>query len=274
MKRILVPTDFSETADKARDYAVQLAQILNVEVFLLNTYHIPYAAATSGALVNIDGLAKEAAEKSMKEQMEYVQQNFSNVKFRSLCAPGMMVDTIVGLAKKEEIDMVVMGTTGTSGVLENFLGSNASALIGAIKIPIITVPADTTINFPNKIIVANDLKESGENVLYSSLKQIAGNTDASIDFLFISDDEKKINTKIERLKAANFDEEFDTKYHPFHFRESDSVEDGILEYLEDNTYDLLVVVCHQRNFWQRLMERSISKSLAKHAEIPMLILTD
>ena len=57
MKRILVPTDFSDTANKARDYAVQLAQILGAEIILINTYHIPYAGATSGALVNVDGLA-------------------------------------------------------------------------------------------------------------------------------------------------------------------------------------------------------------------------
>jgi nucleotide-binding universal stress UspA family protein len=261
MKRILVPTDFSESANIARDYAVQLAQILEAEVVLLNTYHIPYAGATSGAL---------EAEKNMKEQMEYCENNFSNIKFRSLCAPGMLVDTVKGLDKNKEIDMVVMGTTGTSGVVENFLGSNASAMIGSVDVPVLTVPADTHINFPKKIVVANDLTESGEDNLYNALKQIAGNTNATIDFLFIVDEEGKAS----RLKSAKFDEEFDSNYHPFHFRDSDNAEDGILEYLEGKDFDLLVVVCHQRNFWQRLVERSISKSLVKHAEIPILVLTD
>ena len=72
-------TDFSDAANIARDYAVQLAQILESEIVLINTYHIPYAGATSGALVNVDGLALEEAEKNMKEQMDYCEKNFSNV---------------------------------------------------------------------------------------------------------------------------------------------------------------------------------------------------
>ena len=59
MKKILVPTDFSETANKARDYAIQIAQQINAEIVLLNTFHIPYAGAGSGTLVNLDKIAKE-----------------------------------------------------------------------------------------------------------------------------------------------------------------------------------------------------------------------
>lgn len=274
MKKILVPTDFSETADKARDYAVQIAQVIDAEIILLNTYHIPYAGASAGTLVNIDAMAMEDSEKHMKDQMDYVTKNFSNIQFSSTCAPGLLVDTVKGMAKSDNIDLIVMGTTGTSGVVENFLGSNASALIGSTSTPVITVPANATINFPKRIVVANDLTESGEDQLYAALKDIAGGTNASIDFLFVTDDEDKAETKIERLKAAKFDEEFDAAYHPFHFKDSDNAEDGILEYLEGKNFDLLVVVTHQRNFWQRLVERSISKSLVKHAELPILVLSD
>lgn len=274
--RILVPTDFSETADKARDYAIKLAETLNAEIYLLNAYHIPTMDMEAHAIINIENITKEISEKQMATQLEYVRKNYSNIDFEGKCAPGLMVDSIRTLAKKVNFNLIVLGTNGTSGVVENFLGSNASALIGAIDIPIITIPASTTINFPKRIIVANDLTKSGKDEIYDVLKQIAGNTTASIDFLFIDDedDDEKADGKIKYLKAANFDEEFDASYHPFHFRESDNAEDGILDYLEGKNYDLLVVVCHQRSFWKRIFERSVSKSLVKHAEIPILILTD
>jgi nucleotide-binding universal stress UspA family protein len=274
MKKILVPTDFSDNADKARDYAINLAEILGAEVYLLNCYHLPTTGLDGGGVLNVDNLVKDEAEKQMQNQLEYVRSNHSNLKFDGKCTPGLMVDSVKRLAKDANFNLIVLGTNGTSGVVENILGSNASALIGSIDIPVITVPAYTTINFPKRIIVANDLTESGENHLYDSLKEIAGNTNASIDFLFIVDDEKKAQNKIQRLKAANFDEAFDANYHPFHFKNSDNAEDGILEYLEGKNYDLLVVVCHQRSFWERIFERSISKSLVKHAEIPILVLKD
>lgn len=272
MKRILVPTDFSDTADRARDYAINLAELLNAEIFLLNTYHIPHSGAT--VVVDVNDLARETSEAEMQKQLEYIELNYPEMDVRSKSVAGLAVDIIKHVVKTEDIDLIVMGTQGTSGVVENFLGSNASATIGSVDVPIITVPGDTVVNFPSKIIVANDLTESGEETVFNVLKQIAGNTNASLDFLFIVDDEEKANTKIERLKAANFDEAFDPNYHPFHFRNSDNAEDGILEYIEGKDFDLLVVVCHQRNFWERIWKRSISKSLVKHAQIPILVLTD
>ncbi len=274
MKKILVPTDFSETANKARDYAIQLAQLVDAEIILFNTFHIPYSGASAGTIVNLDKIALEESEKAMELQSEYIQSNYSNVKFRTLCRPGLLVDSVKRISKKDEVDLIVMGTTGASGVIGNVLGSNTSALIGSIKTPIITVPKDATINFPKHIIVANDLMDSGEDKLFSVLKEIAINTYSSIDFLFIVNEEKQADHKIQRLQSADFDNQFDAQYHPFHFRDSENVEDGILEYIENKDLDLLVVVAHQRGFWEGLFHKSVSKSLVKHATIPILVLPD
>ena len=95
-----------------------------------------------------------------------------------------------------------------------------------------------------------------------------------IDFLFIVNEESQADTKIERLKSADFDSRFDAAYHPFHFRDDENVEDGILNYIENKNFDLLVVVAHQRGFWEKLFHKSISKSLVKHATMPILVLPD
>ena len=274
MKKILVPTDFSETANKARDYAIQLAQLIDAEIIMINSFHVPYAGASSGTLVNLDKIALEESEKAMELQLEYVNLNYSNVKFRTLCRSGLLVDSIRNISNNNEVDLIVMGTTGASGAVGNMLGSNTSGLIGAIKTPIITVPKDAIINFPKKVVVANDLMESGEDKLFDVLKEIVVDTDSSIDFLFIVNEDGQADLKIERLKSADFDDKFDSQYHPFHFRENENVEDGILDYIESNDFDLLVVVSHQRNFWEGLFHKSVSKSLVKHAEIPILVLPD
>lgn len=274
MKKILVPTDFSEKANKARDYAIQLAQELDAEIILLNTFHIPYSGASAGTLVNLDKIALEESENAMKNQLEYLKLNYSNIKFKTLCESGLLVDSVKRVGRKEEVDLIVMGTAGASGALENFLGSNTSALIGSISIPIIAVPNKVTISFPKRIVVANDLMESGEEKLFNVLKEIAVDTGSSIDFLFVVKEEKQAENKIQRLKSADFDNSFDSQYHPFHFKENESVEDGILEYIENKSFDLLVVVSHQRAFWEDLFHKSVSKSLVKHATIPVLVLPD
>ena len=274
MKTILVPTDFSDTANRARDYAIQLAQELDAQIILLNTYHIPYSGASAGTLVNLDKVALEESEKSMSNQIEYLNMHYSNISFKTLCKPGLLVDSVGRIGKNKEVDLIVMGTNGASGLLENYLGSNTSELIGSINIPIIVVPSETTYNFPKRIVVANDLEESGEDELFDSLKEIGLKTGASIDFLFIVTEENQAETKINRLKSAEFDAEFDAKYHPFHFKENDKVEEGILEYVEENSFDLLVLTAHQRGFWEGLFHKSVSKSLVKNASLPILVLPD
>jgi nucleotide-binding universal stress UspA family protein len=274
MKKILVPTDFSETANKARDYAIQLAQLIDAEIILFNTFHIPYSGASAGTLINLDKIALEESEKAMELQLEYVNSNYANVKFTTLCRAGLLVDSVKNISNNNEVDLIVMGTTGADGVVENLLGSNTSALIGLIKTPIITVPKDATINFPKHIVVANDLMESGEEELFDVLRKIAIDTYSSIDFLFIVKDENQVENKIQRLKSADFDNNFDSQYHPFHFKDSENIEDGILDYIESKDFDLLVVVSHQRTFWEGLFHKSISKALVKHAKMPILVLPD
>lgn len=110
MKRILVPTDFSLIADKARDYAIQLAQELSAEVTLLNSYHVPITSVGPEAMSNIDSLSEEAPERLMKKQMEYVNLNYSNIKFQSLYTPGLLVDSVRRICDSEAIDLVVMGS--------------------------------------------------------------------------------------------------------------------------------------------------------------------
>lgn len=274
MKTILVPTDFSDTADKARDYAVQLAQELGAQIILLNTYHIPYSGASAGTLVNLDKVALEEAEKSMSNQIEYLNLNYSNISFKSLCVPGLLVDSVKRIGKNKEVDLIVMGTNGASGVVEDYLGSNTSEIIGSINIPIIVVPSKSTNNFPQRIVVANDLKESGEEQLLDALKEIVVKTAPEVEFLFIVNEENQADKKIERLRAAQFDENFDTSYHPFHFRENENVDEGILEYIEGKNFDMLVLTAHQRGFWEGLFHKSVSKSLVKHATLPIMVLPD
>ena len=273
MKRILVPTDFSKTANRARDYAVKLAELFDAEIILLNAYHVSYPCASAGTLVNIDHIAKETAEKKMKEEEEYIQLNYPTLNVKYLCNYDLAVDSIKRVCEKRVIDLVVMGTTGASGFAGNLLGSNTGALIGSIKAPIIAVPDETKVNYPRNIVVANDLTKTGNEPLFDTLKEIAKETQAQIDFLVIKGyDDSSTDRKIQHLKAASFDEAFDTKYNPFHFRNDEDTEKGILDFIEDRKVDLLVVVAHQRNFWEKLFHISITKSLTKHAETPILVL--
>lgn len=274
MKKILVPTDFSETANNARDYAIQLALSFNAEIMLLNTFHVPYTGAGAGSLVNLDKVLLDNSEREMKEQIEMLEKIYTDITFSSFCTSGFVVDSVKTYSKKNNIDLIVMGTVGTSGFVGNLLGSNTSALIGSTQTPVITVPGKTSTDLPQRIIVATDLTHSGDEKMFDVLRAIGMNYKAEIDFLFIGDEGEKISNKINKLKAANFDEKFDAQYHPFHFKKSENIEEEILKYIESKDIDLLTVISKKRGFLEDLFHQSVSKSLVRKAALPILVLPE
>ena len=274
MKKILVPTDFSKTANNAKEYAIQLALSFNAEIILLNAFQVPYTGAGTGSLVNIDKIALDNSEREMKANMDMLENTYSDIKFSSFCTDGFIVDSIKTYSEKNNIDLIVMGTVGTSGFVGNLLGSNTSALIGSTQTPVIVVPGNAKAQRPQQIIVATDLTHSGDEKLFDVLRKIGMNYKAEIEFLFIGEDDDKVSNKINKLKAANFDEKFDAKYRKFHFKESDDIEDEILDYIEDNDVDLLTVISQKRGFLEDIFHQSVSKSLVKKADLPILVLPE
>lgn len=272
IKKILVPTDFSITANKARDYAIKIALEFGAELELLNSYHIPYSNETTASMVNIDERLRIENKKLMDDQANYLQMHHPNLKVKYHCIPGLAVDSIRDFTEDDGVDLIVMGTTGATGFIGNLFGSNTSSLIGSVAVPVITVPDTGVINLPEHIIVATDLLTPGEEETFDFVKQLKMKNNSCIDFLMVVDDRDEIKERYLRFRSASFDEEFDAQYHPFHFKENDNVEDGILDYIEKKSADLLVVVSNHRSFWEKLFDKSISKSLVKQSSIPVLVL--
>ncbi|MGB0886729.1 MAG: universal stress protein [Vicingaceae bacterium] len=274
MKTILVPTDFSDTANKARDYAIGIAKELGAQIILINTFHIPYSGASAGTLVNLGKVAQEESEKAMHNQAEYLSLNFPNLDFKTLCKPGLLLDSIKIIGKKKEVDLIVMGTTGASGILGSALGSNTSAIVGKINIPIIAVPKGSKVAYPTKIVIANDLLELGEESLFFYLKKIAAKKESMVDFLFVVKEEESADHKIERLKAKSNALQFTPQFHSINILGNQLVEDVVFEYIENKKSDLLVLISHQRGFWGDMFHKSVSKRLVKHAILPIMVLPE
>ncbi len=271
MRTILVPTDFSDTANKARDYAILLADKVNAKIILLNTYYIRYSGPSVATLSNLNKVALEESEKAMSNQLEHLNLNYSNINFKALCKAGLLVDSIKRIGQKMKVDLIVMGTTGASGVIGNWLGSNTSALVDSISIPIIVVPNNAICNFPKHIAVTMELMVLEEEKLIEAITEIGGDSASCIDLLLVVDEDKQqVEDKIKR-RNSDF---INSKYHPFYFKKGANVAVEILEHIKNKNFDLLAVVSNQRKIWEGLLYKSISNSLVNNATIPLFVLPD
>lgn len=139
-KNILVPTDLSEGAEQALDYACELARTLDATVHLLNVIGIPIlgvpelgVALTSTMIDSLIADNQAALDAAVAKRAG--QARFGEVMLRT----GDARDLINHAAKEIGADLIVMGTHGRRGVTRALLGSIAETVVRSAPCPVLTV---------------------------------------------------------------------------------------------------------------------------------------
>jgi nucleotide-binding universal stress UspA family protein len=140
-KNILVPTDLSEGAEQALDYACELARTLNAQVHLLNVIGIPIlgvpelGVALTSSMIDSLIADNQAALDALVAKRAGTGVNFGQVLLKT----GDARDLINQTAKELGADLIVMGTHGRRGVSRALLGSIAETVVRSAPCPVLTV---------------------------------------------------------------------------------------------------------------------------------------
>ena len=142
MKNILVATDFSKNADKALQHAILLAKAYQSKIYLIHTY-LPYWMEPG---VYADAVMMQEA---LDEQQKSVSAKF-NPSIEVLEEAGIAYETILELndvtsgifdaIEEKQIDLLVIGRTGSGGFLDKLIGSNAAHITAKANIPVLAIP--------------------------------------------------------------------------------------------------------------------------------------
>ncbi|WMJ73164.1 universal stress protein [Cytophagaceae bacterium ABcell3] len=272
MKRtILFPTDFSDNAHIALDYAVAFADSLDAEILVFHAYSI--------ALINTDmpySVIEEELERVKHKAIEDLEALCKTIKEKNpevsasyILKQGFAGSMIVEFAKDRDVDMIIMGTQGAGAVKSFFIGSNAADVIENASCPVLAVPERVPYKGIKTIAFASDYYDSDIKDL-SKLTIIAKALDAEITIINISDEGKEIQ---EAVSARFMREVRERNSYPrieLKLIESDDVEKSLEKYMKENPTDLLVTSTRKRNLLEKFMERSLTKQLAYHAKVPLL----
>lgn len=272
MNMILVPTDFSDAAKNALDYAINIAKRIKGEILLMNAYSIPRSG--SSVMIDVSDVLKQDSIKKLQEEKQRIESSLGNIKLSLVSKNGFMNSSIASAIAENEISFVIMGTTGASGIKETFIGSNTASLIKEINIPLIVVPKDFKGSKIANITLSTDLNHLKSSNPFKPLKTIMNGDGPHISIINVSEDLRTTDPSKFVNEALDLDDLFFGTDHSFKFVENSDVEKGILEFTNDNHSDLLVVISRKRNFFETLFHKSISKKLAMHSDTPMMILND
>lgn len=271
ISKIIVPTDFSPPAEQALKYAIELAKKTKAAIILLHINQVAMVDASMPA-ETYQYLVKEIEEMTV-EGLDKLSKNLlipSGVSFTTETKYGFVAEEICQLAKNEEADLIIMGTTGASGVAEILIGSNAASVVANSTVPILVIPKDLTYKDYGRIVYATDYNEP-EFPALMRLIYFAELFDCPLDVVHVkSDADKYFNSENNFFKKNKANITYPNIQY-IQLEKGDIIQ-SINHYVEENNADLLVMAKHNRGFFDRLFHRSLSKKMAYHTKIPLLVL--
>lgn len=274
--KILFPTDFSEAAHHAFIYALQVADKWNASIVLLHVYQLPTVAGT-GLAPELENFYKSIDEfqfKNYEDEIPVLKQiaadnGFDYIEIRHVLMEGPTVGSILETAKSDDIDMIVMGTTGAGALKGIVLGSVAGEVLEYASCPVLVVPEKAVFdgNIDQVAFTTNFTDEEAralEETIAFSAPFDAQVHCINIDTAHIA----KYNKQAENWLGRFGDSEGKLTMEVL---DRSDIFQGITEYMDMNHIDILSMVSHERNFFQELFNYSKAKTLSYHTRVPILV---
>lgn len=280
MKTILVPTDFSDNALKAMQYAIRFANKTGSHlVFFRATdtivpetapVHLYHELVKSDVEENLEELRKQVAQAYTATGIAPTPENHTlDVEY------GAFKNMIHVVIDKHQAKMIIMGTQGASGLKKVFFGSNTAGLFAHVDIPVLAVPADTPADTVTKIGYASDLTDFGDEL--AKVVAFAKPFGATIDLFHVHPVYPQLVdvTKFDKEKTLHtLTSKFDySKLHItlVHTEYDNDIVAGIQQYVTEEKPSLLVMFTHERSWFDKLFNPSISQSVAFGTTTPLLV---
>lgn len=274
MKHIIVPTDFSENAYKAAKVAMSIAADLDARFTLVHAYQC-FQSGFQSEKTNLDDKvrAKQEAEREMEIFVQKLQRNGFPVPIKAECIEGTLLAVINQLNDEKANTIVVMGTTGATGIKYHLIGSNTLYIAKKITLPLMTVPLGTEHFQIKKVAIFTDYKEEDKKNI-SNLLSFFGNSKVSYTLFHIHErSTKPLPKDREKLEnwAAELKETCGIEELPYELLEGKEIVTLVNETSERDDIDLLTLTMVERNFWDRLFEKSLAKAIILQAKTPVFI---
>ena len=275
MKKILVPTDFSEQAENALKVAAQVARNHNCEIYLLHMLELP--------LDLINPADNDSTSNDLPESiffMKLAHQKFNNIMKKDYL-DGVKVhetvefheafDGIMEISNKHDCDLIIMGSSGSKGAKDLFIGSNTEKVVRHSNIPVLVLKNKFENFQVNNVMYATNLATETTNSFLKA-KEFADNFKASIEIVFINTSKKfKTSDEIEKRKELYYDQLGITEDDvPFVVRNDHNTENGIVNYAKKRKFDIISIGTHGRKGISRFINGSLSEDLVNHVKIPVV----
>ncbi|HEY0031282.1 MAG TPA: universal stress protein [Bacteroidia bacterium] len=270
IKKIVCPTDFSQAANNATEYAAKLAQLFGAEVLFINVQRVsPMTAAVS---------LGESPTAQVRENSRIAVQLLKDLSVEANKMFKISADYEVDITTKslekilsefEGNVLIVMGTNGIDDTYQYLFGTNTYQVVQKANCPVMIIPENVTYGDISKVVFA--WKVYNSKFAYPALYDFLDAFHPKFVFLHINKDRTKSAEDVFRIlrDVTIFGEKAETDYIEVY---SDDVPESINRYMIQSQSDLLVLSYQNKGALERIFRTSIIKDMSATAVYPILVL--
>ena len=270
MKKILVPTDFSNHAEYALKVAAQIARENDGEIILLHMLELPGQgsdAVGSGSDIPEIMFFKNKAIEKLESLMDV--SYLEGIQVSEAIQFEKAFEGIVNVSHKNNVDLIVMGSHGASGFQEMFIGSNTEKVVRSSDIPVLVIKEEDANFSVEKFVFASDFTEEIKSS-FSKVVDFANNFKAHLNLVMINTPNNFKSTEVAKKIMADFIGSFNVSDYTTHIYNDTNVEKGVLNFAKSIDADLIGMSTHGRKGISHFFNGSISEDLVNHAQRPVV----
>lgn len=273
MKKILVPSDFSEQAQHAFKFAVELAAQSKGQVHLLHVIELPvlYDTTLMPALSFEKEYLEDAAGLAKKTFTSMIKKVTKNVTVSWAVDYGNPTAAILQEVKKSKYDVVIMGTKGATGFKEYFVGSNTEKIVRLSGTPVIAVPAALQLSSIKNLVVATSLSGNQDQFM-ASVKKLQEFFKATLHVVYVNTPAFFRRDKESSELLSSFSKKYALEKTKCDVINDITEEEGLINYAIKTGKCMVVMATHGRRGLAHLLTGSVAEDVVNHIKFPVYTL--
>jgi nucleotide-binding universal stress UspA family protein len=269
MKKILVPCDFSNTAVQAFRFACQVASVSKAEIYLLNVIELP--SLHSSVLVPIHSyenvFLKEVKAKAQKNFEKMKEKWSGKIKVHLAVEQGSVAEGVKRFIDRKRIDLVIIGTHGSSGIKEFTVGSNAEKIVRSAKVPVISIKKFVNVSSLKSIVFPTNMNTDKE--LVKAIQTLQSFLKARLHILYVNVPSIFSPDHYSEKRLIQFARDHQFKNCSVHIYNDIDEESGIINFSAKFKNKIIAMSTQGRRGLNHLLKGSIAEDVVNHIDCPI-----
>ncbi len=275
MKKILLPTDFSDTSFEAIRYALLVFKEMECTFYLLNTYtppvYQPEYVLFSPGQIGLGDVLQNNSLSELEKLKSRLEKQYPNPKHTIIIRSALnsLLPEVIEMTESHGIDLVVMGTKGATGAKEILFGTNTVHVIKKSKCPVIAIPPNFEYESPKEILFPTDYEVAFAKQRLEILSKIMVHHGSQVHMMHVStgytlSEEQQYHKRLiqQILEGTLF----------FHEVPNNEIIAAVNDFQGKTKVQLLVMVQNKHTFLERLFIEPIIKKIGFHVNIPFMVI--